>query len=497
MKTQKRVKQTLFVILTVLMASFLTGGACDQADAVGEKACGACPTVAGGGVNFTGDARVDGLFKAIGSLKASTGSINASFNGEIKGLAEVFGVDVSGMSTADMVAAVKGAIEADIAANVEGGLTVDFQKPKCSANASLAVEASADCQVEAGCNVSAECTGGEAKVSCEGSCSGSCEGGCDPGSIPQCKVELSASGKCEGSCSGSCEVSGPSLACEGTCSGSCTVEAGARCEGSCSGTCEGTCEGTCSVENADGSCSGECDGKCSGSCSASCEIQGSAKCEGTCNGSCEYTPANGSCEGSCKGECKIEASADAECEGGKAPSCEGSCSGSCEGSCEGSVTPPSCTAEGSCDASADCEASASAQANASVECTPPSIEIGFAVKADVEASAAANFKARMEIFKKSMMNIAQGTFKLKALVTGDASLGIEPPTVQIATQVKAIGSALVKGDLDIDIPVFRINCAINAADEAVAAVTGIKADLAATIQGQADMMAIIGIGGTK
>jgi hypothetical protein len=119
------------------------------------------------------------------------------------------------------------------------------------------------------------------------------------------------------------------------------------------------------------------------------------------------------------------------------------------------------------------------------------LEIGFSLKADVDASAAANFKAKMEVFKKSMISIALGTFKLKGLVTGDAELGIEPPTAQILTQVTAIGQAMASGDLNIDIPVFRIGCAIAAASDATAAISGIKADVAGTIKGQADMMAML------
>lgn len=482
----------MFTLIFVLLSALCMGNACEDVTEGSEKLCGACPTIEGGGVNFTGDARVDGLFKAIGSLKASTGTINAGFNTELELLAETFGVDAAASS--NLVADVKAAIVADITANVsggvEGGLEINFQKPKCTANASLAVEASASCQVEAGCTVSAECQAGEVDVKCEGQCSGSCEGGCSAGSLPECKVELDVSGGCSGSCEGSCEVTGPALECEGECSGSCTVSAGMRCEGSCSGNCTGTCDGNTSE-------GGSCAGKCEGECDAECTIQGSGKCEGTCNGSCSFTPPDAHCEGSCKGECKIAAQADGSCTGGEAPSCSGSCEGSCSGSCEGSVTPPSCSVEGSCDAAADCEASASAEANASLECTPPSLDISFALKADVDAQVAANFKARMEIFKKSMMSIAQGAFKLKGLVTGDATLGIEPPTVQIANQVKLVGDALVSGQLDIDIPALRIGCAIAAASEATGAISGIKADLAGTIDGQVEILSIINVGGLK
>jgi len=478
MKNQKRIKQSLLVIMTVLMASFLTGGACDEAKEASEKVCGDCPTVAGGGVNFTGDARVDGLFKAIGNLKASTGAIKGNFDLEIRALAEVFDVDVAGKTTAEAVALVKGKIESEIEANVEGGvaagLAVKFQKPKCSANASLAVEASADCKVEAGCQAAANCKGPDVDVQCEGSCSGSCEGSCE-GSL-SCDVGVEADGSCEGECMGSCE--GPSVECAGTCKGTCSINVSGKCDGECHGECDGS--------TSDG-------GACAGSCEGTCEVSGEAKCEGTCNGSCDVT--KGQCDATCTGECSMSVEAKADCQG--EVKCEGKCSGSCDASCEGNVTPPSCDVDASCDAAADCNASASAQANASLECTPPSLEISYKLKASGSASAnakaTAEFKAKMEAFKESMIAIAQGSYKLKALVDGDADLKIDPPAVQITAQLKAVTKAIASGSLDIDIPAFRIGCATSALSEAVNAVGGIKSDVSATLKGQADMIAIIGL----
>lgn len=483
MKTQKRIKQTLLVLVTVLTASFLTGGACDEAEKISDAACGECPTVAKGGVNFTGDARVDGLFKAIGSLKTSTGAIKGNFDLEIRSLADVFDVDVTGKTTAEAVALVKAKIEAEINANVEGGvaagLNVNFQKPKCSANASLAVEASADCKVEAGCQAAANCKGPDVDIQCSGSCSGSCEGSCS-GSL-SCEATLTAEGKCEGECMGSCE--GPSVQCAGTCSGTCSVNVTGKCDGACNGTCDGN--------TSDGA-------TCAGTCEGTCEVSGEAKCEGTCNGSCDVTP--GGCSATCKGECRVAVDATASCEG-EAPKCEGKCEGTCSASCEGNVTPPSCDVDASCEAAADCNASASAQANASLECTPPSLEISYKLSATgaaaADAKVAAEFKAKMEAFKDSMIAIGLGTYKLKALVTGDAELGIQPPAAQITTQLTAVGNAIASGNLEIDIPVFRLTCATSALKEATTALNGIKSDVSATVQGQADMMAIIGIGGTK
>ncbi|NLN62812.1 MAG: hypothetical protein GX146_08045 [Myxococcales bacterium] len=471
-------KKKLILLIGALFIMSM-GNACDD---ISDAACGECAKVEDGAFSFVGDARVDGLLKAIGTLDASVGSINANFNADLKELAAAFDVDVKGMGTADMVAAVKGAIQADIAAHASGGLKVKLQKPKCSANVSLAVEASVDCQVKAGCDVDVSCSGPEAKIECEGSCSGGCEGTCE-GALPKCELELSAEGKCEGSCSGSCEVKAPSFACNGTCSGTCTAEVSAQCEG----TCNGSCDGECSFEDGEGNCAGECEGTCNGT----CEVTGSVACEGECNGTCEYEPGEAQCEGTCKGSCEIEVAADAKCEGGKAPRCEAKCTGGCDASCSGTVKPPKCEGSASCEASADCEASASAQASADLTCTPPSLTVDFNFKAGVDAKAKADFVARMEVFKVKMAAIVQGMTKLKALIEGDAELGIDPPVLAIGVQLEAVLKALTKGDLNIDVPIFRINCAIAAFADAGKMLKGLGGKAKATVQGQIDMFALL------
>ncbi len=168
-----------------------------------------------------------------------------------------------------------------------GSISVSFQEPKCSVNASVQANCEANCSANVECEVTpaqieARCEGGELSVKCEGQCQGSCEG----------SANLAVA--CEGICNGTCE---------GNCDGACSTMAGNQCKGSCDGTCTGECRGTCEIEaNANVECNGECSGECMGTASA-------PKCKG------ELSPPSAECQGSanCQASCDASASAKAEC----------------------------------------------------------------------------------------------------------------------------------------------------------------------------------------
>jgi hypothetical protein len=464
--------------MILAIGAFGLGGACDKM----KEMCGPCGEVGLGDSTISGDARLDGFFKAVGTLGAATATIQGDFRANLEEIAAAFDVEgYADMALGDLVAAVRTAVEGRVAATAEGGLKVEFQPPKCSANVNVAVEAQASCEAKADCEISAECSAGEVAVNCSGQCSGSCEGECTGGTL-ECKAELSVDGACEGSCKGSCEVKGPSVACTGACNGTCTIEASANCSGTCDGNCTGTCDGA-AIDGA--ACAGECEGDCT----AQCHIQGAANCSGTCNGKCEYTPPDGSCSGACKGECYVETTADIGCTG-EAPKCNGTCEGSCSAECNGTVTPPSCSADGSCEASADCQASASAQASASMECTPPSLAVAFDYKVGLDAQAKAEFMADIELFRVKMMAIAQGMYKLRALVDADyaAEIGIQSPVVVIKGQVEGFVSGGIDG---FDVAPGLIPCVIPAFEEAGSILGSVVTDTAETIQGQIEIFAII------
>jgi len=447
----KSIKNVLAVLIVVGLSGFMMAGACeDGPSGLTDGVCGECGTVSNGDATITGMAQLDGIFKAVGTMKMRTGSIKGDFDARVRAIAEgVFDLDVSAMSTAEVVAAIETAFDAWISANVDGGISVSYQPPKCEANVDVAVSAQAQCEAKAGCDVEVECEPGQASFECSGKCEGSCSAEC---TVPTCTVKIEGSAECSGECQGSCTVE---------------VDGSVGCDGKCSGE----CDGECSAYNAEGSCNGTCSGTCNGSCT----MEGQAAME---------------CSGSCSGECKAEVEADATCEG--TAGCSGECSGSCEGSCKGEVKAPKCEGNADCDASADCEAQASAQASASLTCTPPSLSLDVAFAAGLDAGAKAEFMAKLEKFKVEMIGILQGTANLRALVDADyaAELGFESPVVTIGASVDAFLSDLTSGKIEVEAPGL-LPCAIPAFQEAGDILGSIGGDASATIEGQIKMAALL------
>jgi modification target Cys-rich repeat protein len=461
----KSIKHVLAVLVAIGLSSFMMAGACDDA---AESLCGPCGSVANGDATITGNAEVDGIFKAVGTLKAATGSIRGDFDARVRAMAmEVFGIaktELEGQGTIDVVGMIEAKFEADIMANIEGGLKINYQPPKCEADVNVAVSAQAQCEakVDASCSAEVECTGGELSFECEGSCEGSCDVGC---TMPSCTITVEPG---EANCSG-------------TCQGSCVVEMDASLE--CSGKCEGECDGHCSamVENASGQA--ECAGSCDGECNGECVVEGSAAAE---------------CSGECRGECKLKGpDAKAECSEEEL-GCSGSCEGRCSGSCEGTVSAPKCEghAECSADASADCKAQASAQASASLKCSPPSLSIdfNFAAGADAAANAEAKaaFMAKLEKFKVHMVAILQAQAQLRALVDTDyaSEMGIKCPVVAITASIEALVKKVASGDFEIKAPGLFV-CAGDALGESKTILSGLAGDVDVTMKGQARLYVML------
>jgi hypothetical protein len=397
-------------------------------------------------------AELDGIFKVVGTLKASTGSIKGNFDARVRAMAEsVFGLEVAGKTTAELVSEIEAAFDMQIEANISGDIRVNYQPTKCSANIDVAVSAQAQCEAKAGCDVEVECDFGKMSFECSGKCEGGCEGTCD---VPTCTVTLEADVKCEGICQASCtsEVDGSA---------------------GCDGKCEGECSGECSAYNGSGQCAGACDGTCNGSCT----VEGSAAAE---------------CDGTCNGKCKMEGTAEGDCEGKFG--CSGECSGECSGSCEGEIKAPKCGENAECDASADCEAQASAQASASLECTPPSLELDVVFAGGMSADARAVFLAKLDKFEVKMIGIIQGMAELRALVDPEyaAGLGIEPPTATIGAAVEAFTNKLVSGEFEVEAPGLVV-CAVPAFHEAAGILGSISGEMRATIELQLRMVALLDI----
>jgi modification target Cys-rich repeat protein len=429
------------VLAPVLVGSLMATGCSDEngdggLPGVGNPAelCGPCGDIVQGDVGISGDARIDGVFKALGNMRNATLTIQADFDGEIRALAEVWGVEITGEVNADVVEDLVGEIEAEITANVQGELVVDYQPPRCEASVNVAVDVQAKCEVKAGCMV--DVNPGEVSVACEGTCTGGCTG--------ECSGEFS------------CEVTAPSIQCEGQCEGSCELAVAATCEG----TCRGECDGTCSAQDSMGACAGSCDGTCEGT----CELSAAASCSGTCTGKCLTTPPSGGCE--------AEAS------------CRGSCSAQCEGSCEGNFTPPSASAE--CEASADCQASARAEAQASLECTPPQLTVDFALQANLDAEARAAFTAKMRELRVRGAAIIQGAAKYEALITGEVEGRVVFETSPLEdVQARLTALADINFESDFNVPVLKAACLLDAFGDAVDIAGDLATDTGATIEAQA------------
>jgi hypothetical protein len=420
--------------LMIGMGSLAATG-CDGEDGpLGDLAssCGltcAAEGTAEGNFSISGIPNVDGFFAAVVRLNEASAQVTGNIQGELDAIAVSLGLE-KGAGGAD----IKAALEAKIAANLEGGLSIEFAPPKCEVSASATIEATASCDVEV--------DAGEVSASCEGSC----------------EAEVSASGEveCGAEAEVVCEGTAPNFACEGTCTGSCELEAGASCEG----TCQGECEGTCTVTNADGSCNGSCEGECKGS----CELTAGASCEGKCTGSCSYTPPDAKCEASASASCKADVEAEASVE--------------CTGSCDGKVTPPS--------ASAECEASAQAEAEVSAECTPPSLEVNYELSAEVAADADATleFNAWLSGFKGHLSALVAAS--AKADILADAALDLAASGK--GAVVGVFDGLATSGDLKTSI---GAGCAVAELGPAVELVVDAGAEVAAQVEATAQIVAVV------
>jgi hypothetical protein len=339
-------------------------------------------------------AKVDALGTAATELDAAAASMRVKL---ATACSKISGGTFSGSTaTDDDVTTNCDKASADIKAKFKaaGSVTVNVVPGKCEVDASAQLNCEAKCDVSGKCDpgmldITARCDPGDLSVVCSGECSGTLE----------CEASASAAVSCEGSCNGSCE-------------------------GSCEGTCAGDCDGTCTVKDADGKCAGECKGTCKGTCGVTC----SGKCQGSCTAEAS---ADAKCEGTarCKGECSVK---------GTAPKCEG----------ELKAVPPSC------DIDADCEAGCSGQASLKAECTPPQVVIS--VDGDIDAEFLANVQenlpvvlqvgAQAELAANAAGDVGEATGKLVAeiakLPACVAKVGADL-TAKLSGSVKAAASVSV------------------------------------------------------
>ncbi len=400
-----------------------------------KEPCGPCGSIASGQLSISGNAQVDGFFTAVSDFTKATAEIQGSFEADVRALGQLYGM-AEGSIDAAFITELKGRIQGDFMANVEGGIRLKYKPPRCEASVNVALEAQASCEVNADCEATVD--PGMASVSCEGKCEGSCSGTC----MGEVKCVAPSAG----------------ISCEGECEGSCQLDVAAGCDGTCHGECSAGCELT--------DANGQCQGRCAGDCTGTCELDARAECGGTCHGTCYAMADPGGCEGGVQ--------------------CNAECMGECSGSCQGSFEPPMASA--SCEASADCQAQAKAQAEANIECSPPSLDWEFAFKAGVSADAQASFVARLGELRVRGAAILRGLAKAQALINGeiDGEVVFNPsPLANLTAKIGGFASAGISGELDI--PPARLTCVVPAFQEAVTLLADAGTEFTASLALQADL----------
>ncbi len=402
------------------------------------KQCGlSCPDkgIAQGNAQISGVASVDAFFSSVVNFQNTASGVSGDIDAQLQAIRGDFGI----AADADF----KASLDAQIAANLSGGLKIDAEPAKCSVDAQATIKAEARCD--------ATVTPGTAKVDCKG--------GCD--------VKATADVTCDASADLKCTVTAPSVACTGMCKGSCTADVSA--DGSCSGSCQGTCDADCDayVKDASGAlkCNGKCTGKCAGKCKA--EFAAEASCGGTCEGECTVTKPSGGCEGGIKASCEAHAGASVKCDA----------------KCTGEFEPPT--------AKAECQASAKADAKVNVQCTPPRIAINYRLKAGagVDVAAQAKFVAGLKNLQVRLPALMASLKRAKSV--SDAGAGLVD-----AGKVAVTGSidAAAKATTDVKL-VIGLGCAVTELKNVETAITTAGASLAGSLTAAGKVTTAFGIAG--
>ena len=398
------------------------------------EACGlACNETAfiEGSASVSGIPSVDAFFGAALDVEAAALDISGGLRGELDAIAVSVGLE-PGAGGADIAAAVN----AQFAANLEGGITIEFLPPRCEASFEVAASAAADWD--------GEVEPGSVSVSCEGSC----------------EVEAGVEVDCGAEATLTCTGTAPNLECSGECSGTCSLDVSAG--GACEGTCNGECDAECSLRNADGSCAGECSGMCTGECEI--EMEAGAMCEGKCGGECTYEAPEGGCEASASAQCEAMAGGSVECDA----------------ACEGTVTEPSVSAE--------CEATVEAKAEANIECFPPELSVNYHLAADVagDVDAKVAFTAWLEGFKGNLSAIIAMRAKGEILV---GTVGKLTGAGQVA--IEDLGDTL-EASADLKVSIGGA-CALLNLPDAISAVTDAATSLGGSVSASAEFMGAVEI----
>jgi len=139
--------------------------------------------------------------------------------------------------------------------------------------------------------------------------------------------------------------------------------------------------------------------------------------------------------------------------------------------------------------SAECEAAVEARADASVECTPPTLDLRFELRADLEPAARAGFHAWLEVFRlrysAMLAASAQAEVVLDAIVDGETGL-VAAATGAVLDVAEDLAAS---GDLQAKVGAA---CAVVELPEVAAALEGARLDLQASAQAMVTISAALG-----
>lgn len=329
-------------VLVVALAA-PTVMSCSSAKDLAEAAQGCDEFKAGAkfDASLNVDANVRVFMQASADLSQVAGNMKAAVKTACANMATDLGADDTWTAKGDSDDAVTeacSAASAKINAIMQAGAQANVTFALSISGGQCTVDAQAQANCEASCQVDASCKEPDISVRCDpGELSGQCSGTCNANAT--CEGSASVEADCQGSCSATCT---------GTCSGECNGTV----TGGCSGTCEGKCDGQATPDGGQANCAGTCEGRCT-------QPAAGATCSGKCSASCT---------GKCSGECKLDANANISC--GANVNCKGGCSVAYTApSCEGELKPPTCQGD------ANCQGSCSGSASVNAHCTPPQVEL--------------------------------------------------------------------------------------------------------------------------
>jgi hypothetical protein len=197
--------------------------------------------------------------------------------------------------------------------------------------------------------------------------------------------------------------------------------------------------------------------------------------------------AGAECHGKCSGECTARGP-EVDCTGAAEARCEatGDASVSCSGQCEGEFDPPMAMAQ--CDASATCNAQARADASAKVECSEPSIDIDYELRAGLDVEVAAQMELGVRQLGVRLPRILARLQQGRLLVDASAELGAAATGAAEST-VRAFGS----GQLGAVAALRVAECAPAQFEAVPALIAQSTSELQASVTAAASVNATVGL----